>query len=68
MTSMTIYISPKGTLLADGSESSVGHVYYTITNGDGSVASFGFAPGIKNVESLSNPGRVTTTDTNDYLS
>ncbi|MCL2789612.1 MAG: hypothetical protein FWD79_03120 [Desulfobulbus sp.] len=45
MPTVTINIAPAGTPLANGTTSSVGHMWYTLADDNGNItASWGFAP------------------------
>src|SRR6185369_13394620 len=66
MPSMTIYISPMGTPLEGGGTSLTGHMYYTLTDADGTSYSYGFAP--VNHGQAFGPGEVYTNDTTTYTS
>ena len=44
MLTLTVNIASKGTQLSSGGTSSVGHMYYVISNGSGETKSAGFAP------------------------
>jgi hypothetical protein len=44
MPTITINIAARGTLLADGGTSDVGHMWYTLDDGNGNSESKGFSP------------------------
>ena len=64
MPTMTIYIAPRGTPLADGGTSQVGHMYYTLTDSNGVTYSYGFAPAVHG--EAFGAGRVYTNDSVNY--
>ena len=61
---MTIYIAPRGTPLADGGISQVGHMYYTLTDSNGITYTYGFAPAVHG--EAFGAGRVYTNDSTNY--
>ena len=65
MATMTVYIAPRGAPLADGGTSAVGHMYYTLTDGNGTTYSYGFAPAEHG--KAFGDGRVYTNDSTNYL-
>lgn len=64
---ITVNIADKGNPLAEGGPSSVGHVWYSLQNGDNPSTSFGFAPDEDHHGSPFAPGRVYTDDNDNYL-
>ena len=63
---VTIYIADRGTTLAEGGTSAVGHMWLSITNSNGNVESFGFAP-LNHGEAFG-PGKIYENDTSNYQS
>ena len=64
MPTMTVYVAPRGTPLLAGGTSAVGHMYYTLTDGNGTTYSYGFAPAAHG--EAFGPGRVYTNDSTNY--
>ena len=46
MLTVTIYIAAPGATLAKGGTSSVGHMWYSLDDGQGNTPSYGFSPDI----------------------
>lgn len=76
MPTLTVYMAPRGTPLADkngvpnGETSVAGHMWYTLDKGDGSpVLSYGFAPvdGATGINRAFGPGDVHKYDIKQYL-
>ncbi|GHU35892.1 hypothetical protein AGMMS50256_31730 [Betaproteobacteria bacterium] len=44
MPTVTVNIAGRGTLLSDGKTSRVGHMWYTLTDNNGTSTSWGFSP------------------------
>jgi len=64
MLSLTIHIAPAGTAEADGSNSSFGHMWYSIDDGNGHVSDYGFAPQSQN--SPFGAGKISIGDNTNY--
>jgi Ca2+-binding RTX toxin-like protein len=61
---MTVYVAPRGTPLLAGGTSAVGHMYYTLTDGNSTTYSYGFAPTVHG-EAFGS-GTVYTNDSTNY--
>ncbi len=59
MPSVTINIAGRGTPTDDG-DSSVGHMWYSLNDGNGNNASYGFSPDAEHVGWPFAPGAVNT--------
>ena len=57
-------VTAHGGAESDGSTSLVGHMYYTLNDGNGNISSYGFAP--QSEHSTSGPGKVFTNDNQNY--
>lgn len=68
MPSVTINIAGRGTKLAGGGESAVGHMWYELTDDQGQTTSYGFAPDEEHHGSPFAPGQVYNNDNTNYQS
>ncbi|MBD2519906.1 hypothetical protein H6G93_34185, partial [Nostoc sp. FACHB-973] len=68
MPSVTINIAGRGTALASGGTSSVGHMWYSLRDNNGNTTSYGFAPDAQHHGSPFAPGQVYNNDNTNYLS
>jgi hypothetical protein len=68
MLTVTIKIANRGTLLSDGKTSSVGHMWYSLDNGNGTITSRGFAPDADHQGQPFAPGAKQPHDNDHYLS
>lgn len=69
MPTVTINIANRGTQLSDGGESKVGHMWYALDDGKGTVSSYGFSPDIDHEGSPFASGQVNAhgSDNDHYL-
>lgn len=62
---VTVHIASRGTPLAEGGESAVGHMWYELHDSNGNSSSYGFAPAVHG--EAFGPGKVYRNDTDNYL-
>lgn len=68
MPTVTINIAAPGTPLSGGGTSAVGHMWYSLDNGQGAVGSYGFAPVESSYGSPIAPGQTYGNDNTNYQS
>ena len=70
MPTVTINIAGADTQLSNGGTSNAGHMWYTLTNSNGSTLSYGYGPATGNigVERLFGPGEKYVDDNATYIS
>jgi hypothetical protein len=66
MSSVTVNIAGRGTPTSDGGTSSVGHVWYSLGDGNGNSISYGFSPDANNIGSPFAPGEINVHGSDDY--
>ncbi|MFI3156939.1 MAG: S8 family serine peptidase, partial [Methylococcaceae bacterium] len=66
MLTVTINIADRGTPLSTGGTSSVGHMWYSLDNGNGKISSWGFAPDINHQGQPFAPGQTYNNDNTHY--
>lgn len=67
MPTITVNVAARGTPLAGGGSSSVGHMWIEINSGSGPSESYGFAPGEQHHGTALAPGEVYRNDSVNYL-
>ena len=63
--SITVKVAAAGTPTAQGAPSLVGHMWYTLTDANGTSYDYGWAPA--NHGTADGPGRVYTDDSSNYM-
>ena len=66
MPTVTINISGRGTILADGTPSEFGHMWYSLNDGYGNTPGYGFAPDTEHQGHPLAPGDVHRDDDTNY--
>ena len=64
MPTMTVYITERGTPMADGGTSAAGHMWFSISQDGTNQKSYGFAPVVHGMPA--GPGQVYNDDIDNY--